>query len=303
MSLFLSRPSSRRLLLVALLAAAACSPDGLTGPDGGPALTELAALTCTDYDIPSLDSRYNSWTPAFTENFASDLSQWSQWSGGAWNEELQLYQPDNLEISSAGQLTITARKESEPVLGDTNPYDATQKSFDYTSGRIESSAQFSASRSTPKVRMAARVRFSNDAGMWPAFWSYGDPWPTQGEIDILEARGQEPDRYQTAYWYGRRRGVNQVNWETSVSFIRPNISLTSCWHVYEVVWERNQLTFYLDGGEVAKNSGDYVPNMYGKKQRVTLNLAVGGLFFSGYDPFISNQGTLEVDWVRVHTGR
>lgn len=300
MSPFLSRPSSRRLLLVALAAAAACSPDGLTGPDGGPALTELATLDCTDYDIHPMDGQYESLAPAFTENFDAGFSQWNQWSGGAWNEELQLYRPANLLITQ-GQLTITANKEN--VTGDTNPYDATQKTFSYTSGRIESTTHFSASRSTPKVRMAARVRFSNDAGMWPAFWSYGDPWPTQGEIDILEARGQEPDRYQTAYWYGRRRGVNQVNWETSVSFIRPNISLTSCWHVYEVVWERNQLTFYLDGDEVARNSGDYVPNMYGKKQRVTLNLAVGGLFFSGYDPFISDRGTLEVDWVRVYTGR
>jgi hypothetical protein len=29
------------------------------------------------------------------------------------------------------------------------------------------------------------------------------PWPTQGEIDILEARGQEDMKYQTNYFYGR----------------------------------------------------------------------------------------------------
>lgn len=137
--------------------------------------------------------------------------------------------------------------------------------------------------------------------MWPAFWSYGDPWPTQGEIDILEARGQEPDRFQTAYWFGRRRGVNQA--QNTVATILTGVSLTACWHVYELVWEKDRLTFYFDGAQVDQKTGGYVPNMYGKSQRVTLNLAVGGAFFTGYLPLTIKTGDLEADWVRVFTSR
>jgi beta-glucanase (GH16 family) len=83
---------------------------------------------------------------------------------------------------------INAR--SENVTGPTTPFDVTPKTFNYTSGRIESKANFSASSFSPVVRMMTRIKLPAGYGMWPAFWSYGDPWPTQGEIDILEARGQ-----------------------------------------------------------------------------------------------------------------
>ncbi len=133
--------------------------------------------------------------------------------------------------------------------------------------------------------------------MWPAFWSYGDPWPTQGEIDIVEARGQDPFTYYTAYWYGRKAGVNLV--QNSGVTISSAVSLASCWHVYEVIWSKNDLTYYFDGQVVDQKSGGYIPSMFRKRQRVTLNLAVGGLFFPNLDPTLIQTGTLQADWVKV----
>ena len=160
---------------------------------------------------------------------------------------------------------------------------------------------FSAFNTTPKVRLSARLKLPAGYGMWPAFWSYGDPWPTEGEIDIMEARGQEPFQYQTAYWFGRRAGKNLV--ANSATVVSSTASLTDCWHVYEVIWTKSALSFLLDGQVVNTKTGDYVPSLYGKEERITLNLAVGGLFFGNYDPAAIQPGTFQVDWVKAFTSR
>jgi len=149
--------------------------------------------------------------------------------------------------------------------------------------------------------MTARVKLPAGYGMWPAFWSYGDPWPTQGEIDCMEARGQEPTKYQTNYFYGRAANRNLV--KNQVGFITANMSLQTCWHVFEVIWSQNALTFMLDGQTVVTNTGSYVSNLFGKTERVTLNLAVGGNFFTNLDPAQIQLGTYSVDWVKVFTSK
>lgn len=234
------------------------------------------------------------WTKTFEDEFTTDLSKWNIWYGGAFNNELQLYQSSNLSLSN-GNLEITARKET--VNGPTTPFDATTKTFNYTSGRIECKSNVSASAATPRVRMMARIKQPSGYGMWPAFWSYGDPWPTQGEIDILEARGQEDFKYQTNYFYGRTAGRNLV--KNAEGFVNTETSLQTCYHIYEVIWSQNELKFYFDGVLFKTNSGGYVPNMFGKTERITLNLAVGGLFFSNFNPALIQTGTMYVDWVKV----
>jgi beta-glucanase (GH16 family) len=189
----LNRPSLGILLLIL---AAACSPDqkDLTGPEAPPASSAVAApsLAATAVGVCDFDPTESAltgpgWSKVFEDGFSGDLSQWTIWSGGAFNEELQLYQPSNLQTGN-GLLSITARKET--ATGPTTPFDPTPRTFSYTSGRVESRSHFSASRTTPRVRLSARLKLPGGYGMWPAFWSYGDAWPTQGEIDIMEGRGQ-----------------------------------------------------------------------------------------------------------------
>ena len=234
------------------------------------------------------------WTKIFEDDFTTNLATWNVWHGGAYNNELQLYRPNNLQIVN-GNLAISAVKET--VSGPTTPFDATPKTFTYTSGRIESPTNFSASANSPKIRMMARIKLPPGYGMWPAFWSYGDPWPTQGEIDILEGRGQDEFKYQTNYFYGKTAGRNLVR--GAEGFVTTNVSLQTCYHVYEVIWSQNSLAFYFDGQLVKTNSGGYVSNLFGKSERITLNLAVGGNFFSNLNPSLIQTGTMYVDWVKV----
>lgn len=234
------------------------------------------------------------YTKVFEDNFDVDLTKWNVWTGGAFNNELQYYQAANLQLLN-GNLIITAKKET--VTGATTPFDATPKTFTYTSGRIECKTNISASSLAPKMRMVARIKLAAGYGMWPAFWSYGDPWPTQGEIDYLEARGQEPFNYQTNYFYGRATNRNLVKNQTG--FITSSVSLTDCYHVYEMIWSQNSLTSLLDGAVVETKTGSYVPNLFGKTERIALNLAVGGNFFSNFNASQIITGSMYVDFVKV----
>jgi len=254
----------------------------------------VSANAICDYVLDEAALSAAGWTKIFEDDFTGDLSKWNIWMGGAFNNELQYYQAANLQVTN-GNLVITAKKET--VTGATTPFDQTPKAFNYTSGRIECKTNVSSSVSTPKVRMIARIKLPAGYGMWPAYWSYGDPWPTQGEIDFLEARGQEPTKYQTNYFYGKAANHNIV--KNAVGFINTNGDLTTCYHVYEMIWAQNALSSYLDGVLVETKSGGNIPNLFGKTERITLNLAVGGNFFTNFNPAQIQTGTMYVDYVKV----
>lgn len=265
------------------------------------AITPSATYGVCNYDLNESTLTGAGWTKKFEDTFSTNLSKWNTWTGGAFNNELQYYQAANLSLTG-GNLFINAKKET--VTGATTPWNSTPKKFNYTSGRIESKPLFSASDTTPKVRICARIQLPAGYGMWPAFWSYGDPWPTQGEIDILEARGQEPTTFYTSYWYGSTEGINQVS--NSTATITSSVSLQTCWHVYELIWEKEKLTFLFDGQIVdtkttATSSGGYIKDMFNKQQKVTLNLAVGGSFFQPLRTKQIATGTMKIDWVKVFT--
>lgn len=252
--------------------------------------------TC-NYNRTDASLTSNGWIKQLDEPFDS-LTQWRSWTSGAFNDELQFYQPDNLGVANS-VLLIEARKE--PRTGRTDPFNPALKSFAYTSGRIESTGAYSASDSTPRVRVMARIKLPSGYGMWPAFWSYGDPWPTEGEIDILEARGEDPLRYSTNYFFGRAVNENLVR--DAVRVVESRSDLQDCWHVYEVIWARHSLTFLLDGRVVDVKRGGYVRSLFGRRQRVALNLAVGGNFFTALDTSRIQTGTMQVDWVKVYSAR
>jgi hypothetical protein len=84
-------------------------------------------------------------------------------------------------------------------------------------------------------------------------------------------------------------------------YITANASLQTCYHLYELVWEQDKLTSYLDGQVVeVKTEGGYISSLFGKTERITLNLAVGGLFIARrVDPKRVQPGTMYVDYVKV----
>jgi len=52
-------------------------------------------------------------------------------------------------------------------------------------------------------------------------------------------------KYQTNYFYGRNANCNLVR--GAEGFVTTDVSLQTCYHVYEMIWSQNELKFYFDG--------------------------------------------------------
>jgi len=270
--------------------------------DGAPTPTTTADTM--NYDMDEAAVINAGWTKTMDEPFSGDLSNWNIWQSGAYNNEYQYYSnaAENVSLQN-GILTITAIKKT--VTGKKDPFTNTQKTFDFTSARIEHKNSISANSTTPKVRFAARMKLAAGYGMWPAFWSYGAAWPTNGEIDVIESKGHLPFVYGTNYFYGSTAGTNQVPSNSGLDQTMTK-DLTKYWHVYEVIWEETKLTFMLNGKIIRTlrsdtPPGQYIDDMFGKTQTIALNLAVGGDYFG--NPSVSSivTGNMQVDWVKVFT--
>ena len=241
------------------------------------------------------------WNLVFEDDFNGGLSSWNVWNGGAYNNEIQMYR-GNQVIVSEGTLKIIARREA--VSGPANPNDATVKKFEYVSGRVESRELFGPDRADGgrEYRFTARIKLPSGHGMWPAFWTYGDPWPTAGEVDILEARGGEPDVFQSNIFYGTKPGVN-INRGTEK--VHPTgRDLTAGFHIYEMIWRQGSIDILFDGELIhtyTASRSNNIRRMFGKKQKVVLNTAVGGWFFQDQNSGNYADGSvMEIDWVRVY---
>lgn len=246
------------------------------------------------------------YTKIFEDDFSSiDNAKWEVWNGGAYNKELQLYRGQNLS-SENGSLVIQSTREE--ATGPALPGSEETKTFNFTSGRIDSRFTFAASDESPKIRVVARIQSPKGTGMWPAFWTNGDNWPTKGEIDILEALG-DPFSYQTDYFYGTTPGKLITDDSKTMTTITSASDLTNQFHIYEVIWEKNSLTYLLDGAVVdVKHSsdpgGEYIPAFFGKLHHVTLNLAVGGqMFGDDLDPASIQPSAMYVDWIKIYSGQ
>lgn len=203
---------------------------------------------------------------------------------GWGNDEWQLYtdSPDNVRIED-GNLVITALCAAPCAKRDGSITSARIKTkffdcdgqkcgFEQKHGRIE-----------------ARIKLPEGQGIWPAFWMLGGnidevPWPSCGEIDIVENFGREPERvdgslHGPGYSGGQAlsRGVELPGGE----------SFADDFHVYAVEWDPSRIAYSVDGdvyqiigsGDVrGRRDGDFPQGewVFNNEFFVLLNVAVGG---------------------------
>jgi len=246
---------------------------------------------------------FEGWSLIFEEDFDQDLSQWTAWESGAFNEELQYYQSDNALLKD-GFLVITARREK--AQGYSDPFNQKLRDFDFTSARLESNVHYGPEDNPGKrnIRFSARLRLVEGYGLWPAWWTYNDPWPTKGEIDILEARGNTPYYFQSCFHYGSQVNSPETNAKFNEAHYVREEKLSDCFHLYELEWSKDQFIIKFDGNIVKsydEQTYQHVDEFFGHKHKLVLNLAVGGWFFEEVDTdLIPDQSYIVVDWVRVY---
>ena len=139
--------------------------------------------------------------------------------------------------------------------------------------------------------------------MWPAIWMLGANidevgWPACGEIDIMELVGHKPTSViGTAHW-GAPNNPSTFN---SGHFSNGK-DFSEEFHVFTLVWEVNELRWYVDETHFHTINRDIVGNAeYRFNQEIFLifNVAIGGNLPGSPDETTVFPQTMEIDYVRV----
>lgn len=209
-------------------------------------------------------------------------------AGGWGNGELQYYRPENAALDGEGHLVITARQEDFAGSAFTSARLRTKGLREFTYGRFE-----------------ARIKVPRGQGVWPAFWLLGAnidevAWPGCGEIDVLEVRGQEPDRAIGSLHGPGYSGGGAV----SDVFVRPGgVGFDDDFHVFAIEWDERYVAWEVDGETYQVVTAAQLPDgaswVFDHDFFLLLNVAVGGNFVGPPDASTMFPQTMVIDHVRV----
>ncbi|MFC9327439.1 family 16 glycosylhydrolase [Kitasatospora sp. NPDC057015] len=216
-----------------------------------------------------------SWRSVFADEFNGsglDSSKWTpNWLGcptcttpPVTGSETAAYAPSQVSVGG-GSLHLTTAQQDTVANGKTYPY---------RSGMVQSNgkAQFTYGAFEARIYLPAA---GNTIANWPAFWTDGQNWPTDGEMDVMEGLGGD-----ACYHYhspsGGPGGCAPGNY--------------SGWHTYGAEWKPGSVTYYYDGKQV----GQITTGISSSPQYLILNNAV-----SPEGGTIVPQADMQVDYVRV----
>lgn len=230
--------------------------------------------------------------------------------GGGWGNSERQYYTDkaaNASMDGAGRLIITANRISNEYTEQVGEVPGTEDILNRCSECQFTSARMKTARKIGFMygRVEARIKMPQGVGTWPAFWMLGGdlidgvPWPECGEIDIMEFRGDIPDRSTSAIHgpttpKGAGLGAAFMSYD----------SLSNGFHTYAIEWKKNSITFIVDGRVTGTYSSADTGSrgwVYNQKFFLILNLAMGGTYAGEYiDPML-NQAQLSVDYIRFYS--
>jgi beta-glucanase (GH16 family) len=283
------------LLLIVLMFLTACNTATPPPPTETPmpTATNTPAPTSTPVPTATPSADIEGWDLVWQDEFDGteiDLTKWTYDIGGnGWgNGEFQYYTdfPENAFIED-GQLVIQALNERYKGKAYTSARLKTQDLFAHTYGRYE-----------------ARIQIPFGQGIWPAFWMLGDDiatkgWPHNGEIDIMENIGREPNMV-----HGTVHGPGYAGGEgIGRPYALPSTErFADEFHVFAIEWEVNEIRWYVDGIEYNKLTAGQVPGdwVYDHPFFMVMNVAVGGVWPGYPDETTTFPQQMRVDYVRVY---
>lgn len=249
-----------------------------------------AALALAGSAIPAPSwSAGTPWTLVFSDDFTETSLSTTTWTLG-WLEttgvsgpinatptETSSYNSTNVTLPGDGTLHLKVTNNSSttgyPYTGacvTTNPTTlGSGKGFQFTYGAAEARIYLPADPSTGEI------------ANWPAWWTDGQSWPTDGEIDILEGLGG------TAQFH-----MNSTLDQPGIGGPAPGQSTniySGGWHTYGINWTSAQIDYYFDGVLV----GTITTGITSAPMYLIFDYTTGE--FAGPLDFAD----MQVDWVRV----
>ena len=228
------------------------------------------------------------WDLVFEDEFNGTSIDTSKWDvlnrRDSFNQEKQYYHPGQVTVTN-GHARITAT--DEPLVGK-----------QYRSGLIETDEQWMFGR------FEASIDLPTTQGMWPAFWLLPReaPWPTGGEIDILENRGSQPFITSSAYHWNTVPNTSNFVFDEYLEAAPGGgpVNFHNDYHTYAAEWDPDQIRFYVNGNRhFTINQGDGGVILFDDAKRIIINLAVGGTFGGDPDGTTVFPQNMDIDYVRV----
>ena len=256
----------------------------------------------SDYWLENFDSDVldaDTFTYQLGNGFnASDGS----WVSGWGNSELQYYtgpgegyaKSYNASLNSTENLFIEdGYLKIQPIFNDSDIFQdpfcadgSCSYEWPHTSARIITSSKKIFEKPS---RITICFKVPDGTGHWPALWMLPQgfiegtkSWPTDGEIDLMEARGRVANEIGSTLHFGNSLNRVMINKSETV----PNsVNFQDKFHSVTFEWRENSIKMYLDTQESpfydeSSDSTEFNNNYYpfNEKFYLLLNVASGGDF-------------------------
>ena len=240
------------------------------------------------------------WADEFSRSGLPDAKKWdydTAFNKRGWhNEEKQYYSARRAENSRVrgGRLIVEARADAGKIrrLPDWGGQQ-------YSSARLVTRGKASWTYGF----FEARAKLPCGRGSWPAIWTLADrspmKWPDDGEIDIMEHVGHDPNVVHQSV---HTQAFNHVK-GTHKTATRRIENACGAFHTYQLHWTRERIVMGIDGKTLftfERTAGGRAEWPFDGPQYLILNVAVGGMWggAKGIDDRALPQ-RMEVDYVRV----
>jgi beta-glucanase (GH16 family) len=142
---------------------------------------------------------------------------------------------------------------------------------------------------------SARIRFVTAPGSWQTFWltgASGKVFPANGEVDIAEVIGREPQNTHVALHSAFKTGGTK-RCDLGAG---PPATVDRVWHTYSVTTGSSRVTFKIDGTTIASfTPGGTCTWPFGDPMRILFSSRGGK--YGGTVDVTKYPITYQVDWV------
>lgn len=215
-----------------------------------PSLLVLCTLALTMVAQSNTEAWQLVWHDEFDADGRPDSTRWNYEHGYVRNQEPQWYAPENV-YQHDGHLIIEARPANFPCPSyrpDSKDWRNGRERIQWTSGAVETRHSFAFLYG----RVVVRARIPVCMGAWPAIWLLGKglPWPSCGEIDMMEyyQHNGQPTVLANACWGGDRKYAAQ--WDSSYTPLSHLAERDPQWaehfHEWRMDWDEHHIRLYLD---------------------------------------------------------